>query len=82
MRVGIYVDGGNFYFLKKKIGVREFPNFDYEKFSDFLINDNEEVIRKKYYIGGIRAEKNSSKAIRMLRDQSRFFSYLSKTIGR
>jgi len=76
-RVVVYIDGSNFFFYCKAIGIPTHPNFDFEKFILFLLV-NDQLIAKKYYIGGVKAQAGDKKAINMMRKQMSFFSYLKK----
>ncbi|MDY0097014.1 MAG: NYN domain-containing protein [Candidatus Dojkabacteria bacterium] len=76
-RVKIFIDGSNFFFYCKELGIPTFPKFDFEKFINFLLEDRE-LVQKNYYIGAIRAKEDDKKALKMMANQMSFFSYLKK----
>lgn len=76
-RVIVYVDGSNFFYYCKELSIPSHPHFDFEKFISFLVNDRT-LISKNYYIGGVRAKPNDTKAMKMMQKQMSFFSYLKK----
>lgn len=76
-RVIVYVDGSNFFYYCKELGIPSYPHFDFEKFAKFLI-DGRTFISKNYYIGGVRAKPGDKKAMQMMKRQMSFFSYLKK----
>lgn len=76
-RVIVYIDGSNFFYYCKELGIPSYPRFDFEKFIKFLVGDRV-LISKNYYIGGVRAKPGDKKAVKMMKKQMSFFSYLKK----
>lgn len=77
IRVKVFVDGSNFFYYCREIGIPAFPLFN---FDDFIhkIAEGRQISGKSYYIGAVRAKKSQKKAMRMMANQMRFFSYLKK----
>lgn len=76
-KVKIFIDGSNFFYYCKEIGVSSFPIFDFEKLTKLLSQDRT-IVEKSYYIGGVRANPKDPNAIKMMKKQMSFFSYLKK----
>lgn len=76
-KIKILVDGSNFYYYSKEIGVPTHPKFDFEKLV-FLLSQGRSVVDKSYYIGGVRAHPQDKKSIKMMKKQMSFFSYLKR----
>ena len=76
-RVKIFIDGSNFFYYCKEIGIPTFPQFDFATFSKFLTG-NRRLIEQVYYIGAVRAKPGDDKAMRMMANQMKFFAYLKK----
>jgi len=76
-RVFIVIDGSNFYHRLKELGLKNLLNFDYEKFSQFLIGKRSLVLRK-YYIGAIREERGNLKSRKLMKNQRILLGRLSK----
>jgi len=76
-RVKIFIDGSNFFFYCKEVGIPSYPKFDFEKFVKFLAKERK-IVGKTYYIGAVRAKPTDKKAMKMMAKQMSFFSYLKK----
>lgn len=76
-RVIVYIDGSNFFYYCKELKIPSYPHFDFEEFVKFLIDDRT-LAAKNYYIGGVRAKPSDKKAMKMMKKQMSFFSYLKK----
>jgi uncharacterized LabA/DUF88 family protein len=78
-QVQIYIDGGNFYHLVlKKLRVQE-PDFDFDRFANFLAGDrhfNREA--KRYYTGTVREQLNDPRSKTAMALQNKLFTILKK----
>jgi len=74
-RVAIFIDGNNFYFGLKKIygNEKNFMDFDFEKFCNFL-TDKRELISIFYY----NAPLDITKDLEKYKRQQRFFEKIKK----
>lgn len=81
-RVGIYIDGSNFYgYLKdEEISFPRGTRFDFKKFADFL-TDNRICISKRYYTGIFRNLDDTPKSTELVRGQQKFLSKLESHDG-
>jgi uncharacterized LabA/DUF88 family protein len=75
-RCGVFIDGSNFYFKLKDLGLHSLLEFDFSSFAQYLVGDGR-VVRSTYYIGKIRTD-GSKKAEKMLADQQKLFANLKK----
>lgn len=78
----VFIDGNNFYFKLKELvskldGRYSLLNFDFRKFSEWLVVPNklEEI---HYYLGVIRRQKNNGKSEKLYANQQRLFRNLQK----
>jgi len=76
-RVFIIIDGNNFYHRLKELKLKNLLNFDYERFSQFLVGKRKLVL-KKYYIGAIREESNNLKSRELMAGQQKLLGKLQK----
>lgn len=76
-RVFIIIDGNNFYHRLKELNLKNLLNFDYEKFTQFLVGKRNLVL-KKYYIGAVREERNNPKSRKLMANQRRLLGKLQK----
>jgi uncharacterized LabA/DUF88 family protein len=78
-RIAIYIDGSNFYkYLKdKEINFQKGIKFNFNKFIDFLVEDNI-CVSKRYYIGLAKNFDNSEKSEKIVRGQQKFLANLEK----
>jgi uncharacterized LabA/DUF88 family protein len=67
-RAFILIDGNNFYHRLKELNFSNLLNFDYEKFSQFLLGKRS-LVAKNYYIGAIREERDNPKSKELMRGQ-------------
>lgn len=68
------IDGSNFYFKTKDLGLNNLLDFDFGKFADFLA-DNQQVIFKSYYVGKVRTD-GRKKVQKLFDDQQKLLSKL------
>ena len=54
-RAAVLIDGSNFYFKTKDLGLNNLLDFDFGKFADFLA-DNGQITFKSYYVGKVRTD--------------------------
>lgn len=76
-RIFIIIDGNNFYHCLKELKLRNLLNFDYEKFTQFLVGKRR-LAFKKYYIGAIREEPNNPKSRELMVGQQKLLGKLQK----
>lgn len=72
----ILIDGSNFYFKIKSLGVKNHLKFDYTKFSQFLTG-KKQLFSITYYVGKVRTDK-SEKSKKLHKNQRRLLSQLKK----
>ena len=73
-RLFIFIDGNNFYHRLKELRLKgSLLRFDYDKFVQWAIGTRT-IIKKKYYIGVIRAKLNDEKGQALRRNQQRLFA--------
>ncbi len=79
VKVFIQVDGSNFYHRLKELELRNLLDFDYQKFTQFIINEEkEEISLANYYIGSIRTEADNPKSQELWRNQRILLGRLQK----
>lgn len=71
----ILVDGSNFYFKLRDLGLKNLLEFDFQSFSKFLA-DNSVIVSSTYYIGKVRNTNESLKTKQMFDNQQRLLSHL------
>lgn len=76
-RIFIVIDGNNFYHRLKELKLKNLLNFDYEKFTKFLVGKRNLVL-KKYYIGAIREEANNPKSRELMKGQRKLIGRLQR----
>ena len=81
-RAFVFIDGSNFYFRLKDLtsklnGKFSLLDFNYKKFSEWLVKPNE-LMEIHYYIGAIKRQINNDKVERMYADQQRLIAKLQK----
>lgn len=76
-RTIVFIDGNNFYFKLKELTNKKFGllDFDFRKFAEWLVQPHE-LIEIRYYIGGIRRQRNNAKSEEMYANQQRLFRKL------
>lgn len=72
----ILIDGSNFYFKLKDLKLHNLLNFDFGKFSKYLVRSGK-VVGAKYYVGRVRQD-GTSKSDKMLAGQQKLFSNLKR----
>jgi len=78
-RVFIAFDGSNFYHRLKESPhrLKNLLEFDFGAFVNFLLKDRK-LISVGYYVGAVRTEKGNTKSFKLLRNQHKLFSHLTK----
>jgi len=76
-RAFVIIDGSNFYHRLKELELKNLLNFDYEKFTQFLIGEKGLVL-KKYYIGAIKEKFGNPKSKELRRNQRILLGKLQK----
>lgn len=76
-RIFIIIDGNNFYHRLKELKLKNLLDFDYEKFTQFLVGKRNLVLRK-YYIGAIREESRNPKSKELMIGQQKLLGKLQK----
>lgn len=77
-RISIFIDGSNFYFKMKSLGVKDLSRFDYRGFVNWLARDRI-IVYAGYYVGVVRAKLNDGKGQKMRRAQINLFNFLRST---
>ena len=75
-RVVILIDGSNFYFKLKDIGLQNQLAFDFSSFCKFLAGNNK-IVSQKYYIGKVRTD-GTKKLNKLHANQQKLFQHLNK----
>ena len=75
-KVLILIDGSNFYYKLKDLGLHNLLNFDFDKFAQFL-SKNTQLIGALYYVGRVRQD-DTKKADKMVANQQKLFRRLNK----
>lgn len=78
MKQNIYIviDGSNFYYKLKGLGLKGLLNFDFGKFAKYLAR-NKKIFDKRYYVGKIRQD-GTKKTEELFKNQQRLISRLQK----
>lgn len=76
-RCAILIDGSNFYFKLRDLGLHNLLNFDFNKFIKQIAGCNVDLIQATYYVGAIRTT-NTKKSQQLLSQQRRLLSHLKK----
>lgn len=79
-KVCVYIDGSNFYNYLKHSSIRfgEGRVFNFDKFVDYLVGEQRELISKRYYIGVIQNIDKTKKSEKLVKNQQKFISKLKK----
>jgi uncharacterized LabA/DUF88 family protein len=72
----ILIDGSNFYFKLKSVGIENTLDFNYSNFASYL-SKKTTLVKAIYYVGAVKARK-SSKAREMHANQQKLFANLRK----
>lgn len=78
----IFIDGSNFYFKLKELTLKlgkkhSLINFNFRKFSEWLVQPNE-LTEIRYYLGTIKREKNNSKSEELYANQQKLIGRLQQ----
>lgn len=71
----IFIDGSNFYFKMKSLGIRNLKKYGYHKLCENL-SGNREIASIGYYIGVVRAKPNDEKGQKLRKNQVDLFNHL------
>ena len=79
-KVCVYIDGSNFYNYLKYSSVKfgKGKTFNFDKFVDYLVGEQRELISKRYYTGVIRNVDKTKKSEELVKGQQKFISKLKK----
>jgi uncharacterized LabA/DUF88 family protein len=72
----VFIDGSNFYFKLKDLRLHSLLEFNFSKFTKFLIR-SEKLIGAKYYVGRVRQD-GTEHVDKMLANQQKLFENLKK----
>ncbi len=78
----VFIDGNNFYFKLKELesqidGKHSLLEFNFRKFAEWLVDDNE-LIQVRYYIGALKRQRNNEKSEKMYADQQKLVAKLQQ----
>ena len=76
-KILILIDGSNFYFKLKDLGLHDLLHFDFEKFSKFLAKSGK-IIGARYYVGRIRQD-GTQKSQKLFTAQQKLIGRLKKS---
>jgi uncharacterized LabA/DUF88 family protein len=74
-RVGVFIDGSNFYYKLKSLSTKNITYFDYGGLSQWLAKERD-IVAKTYFIGVVRAKSDDVKGQILRRNQRKLFSHL------
>ncbi|MEK7624867.1 MAG: NYN domain-containing protein [Patescibacteria group bacterium] len=74
-RVAVFIDGGNFYFKLKELGIKNISHFGYRQLAEWLARDRK-VAYAGYYVGVVRAKSNDVKGQKLRAGQVNLFNFL------
>jgi len=72
----ILIDGSNFYFKLKSLGLHKLLEMDFGKLATLLARSNE-VVASRYYIGRVRQD-GTKRTDKMLANQQKLFANLKQ----
>lgn len=72
----VVIDGSNFYFKLRDLGLGNLLEFDFSGFVDFLLA-GDKLFEAKYYVGAVKTGR-SAKSKKMHANQRRLLAYLKK----
>lgn len=72
----IIIDGSNFYFKLKDLGLQQLLKLDFSKFAKNLAKDYQ-IVKANYYVGAVRTNE-TPKVQSMFNDQRRLLTHLKK----
>lgn len=78
----IFIDGSNFYFklkeMSQKLGKKySLLNFNFRKFCEWLVGENE-LLEIRYYLGAVKRENNNEKSEIMYANQQKLIGKLQQ----
>ena len=73
--VAVFIDGSNFYYKVKDLGIRHLASFDYRGLAEWLAHGRK-VVYCGYYVGVVRARPGDAKAEAMKNQQANLFNNL------
>lgn len=76
-RIAIYIDGSNFFYKLRDLGIENITHFNYRGFADWLARGRS-VLSYRYYVGVVRAESGNKKGQQLRSEQQRLFAELVK----
>lgn len=71
----IFIDGSNFYFKMKSLGIKNLRKYDYRHLCEEL-SGKRKIISIGYYVGVVRALQNDEKGQKLRINQIRLFNHL------
>ena len=77
LNVVILIDGSNFYFKLKDLGLQNLLNFDFSGFVQMLAGKGNKIIHATYYVGKVRTD-GSEKSRKFQADQQKLLGHLKK----
>lgn len=72
----LLIDGSNFYFKLKSLGLKQIINFRFDQLTRILLEDNADI-SIKYYIGAVR-DRSTPKGEKLFRNQRKLLAALTK----
>lgn len=76
-RVSVFIDGSNFYFKVKSLGILNQFDFLYRDFCRSFAS-NKTKIFIKYFIGEVRTQRNNPKSHKLYKSQLKLFGHLTR----
>lgn len=78
----VFIDGNNFYYKLKELRAKlckeySLLDFDYRKFSEWLVGENK-LVDIRYYIGAIKRENNNQKSEELYSGQQKLIAKLQQ----
>jgi len=74
-RAMIFIDGSNFYFKMKSLGIKNLRKYNYRHLCEEL-SGKRKIISVGYYVGVVRAMQNDEKGQKLRINQIRLFNHL------
>jgi uncharacterized LabA/DUF88 family protein len=72
----VLIDGGNFYYKLKTLGITNQLQFDFSGFATSLAQ-GDVLVQKRYYVGAVSNKDKTAKSERLHRNQQRLLSALT-----
>lgn len=76
VRIALFIDGSNFHYKLRDLGIRNISYFQYGKFALWLAGKRT-IVLKKYYVGVVRAKESDEKGQQLRKNQIRLFNHLA-----